>query len=99
MSEIIVALIGAGATIGTGIIGVAGVRRSRSRAIENTTSDVLPIEGVPDASSEGDSAPSGRTQSSASDGVTINANNARQVIGRNDGDVTQVNHYGSKRKW
>lgn len=97
MSEIIVALIAAGATIGTGVIGLAGVRRSRSRGIEATSVDELP-PGAPDMPIRSDVTETGRTQTPASDGMTINANNARQVIGRNDGNVTQVNHYGSKRK-
>ena len=98
MPEIIVALIAAGATIGAAVIGVAGVRRNRSRATETTPTEALSSQYLPDASDQSGATTSSRTQNAVPGGVTINANNARQVIGRNDGEVTQINHYGSKRK-
>ncbi|MFF8962328.1 hypothetical protein ACF1BK_06200 [Streptomyces globisporus] len=95
MPDIIVALIAAGATIGAAAIGFAGIQRSRSRNVEE------PVESLTSGESSNTprqvEATPNQSQASTSGGITINANDARQVIGRNDGNVTQVNHYGSKR--
>lgn len=93
MTEIIAAFIGGVFALGAAVITV---RWTRSRSNSDASADQLNPTDVahPEGTADNNSHPIGNT---TPDGVTINAQNAQQVIGTNHGTVSQTNYRDGKR--
>ncbi|MEU9255224.1 hypothetical protein AB0D66_25650 [Streptomyces sp. NPDC048270] len=93
MTEIIAALIGGVCALGAAVVTV---RWARSRSTDSVTADQLPPASDAQLGNAANTAP-GATGATPSDGVTINAPHSGQIIGTNNGTVSQTNYRDGKR--